>query len=240
VADVTLPNGAVMEFEVRFGAHAVSERMPKPPPSRIVQVNLGSGNTRVVVESMPEPRRQQLGRPPAQAPRAPSRGGASMAEPAPEPEPELAQPAIPLCYDGVTVELVGTEGASDVFKVMVCEEQNRIVLQHTGDMQDHLFHELEGAFRTAAFLRPEAGGGGIFGQGLASPFFLTAEVDFSERLSEPGASPPAAAQRVCFWSLSQPVLPKLALVACGPASFALRQADRAGRVGCDRPRQARH
>ena len=32
ISDVNLPNGKVLEFEVRLGVHAVSSRMPKPPP----------------------------------------------------------------------------------------------------------------------------------------------------------------------------------------------------------------
>ena len=35
-------------FEVRFGANAVSQRMPAPPPTGMIQVNLASENTRVV------------------------------------------------------------------------------------------------------------------------------------------------------------------------------------------------
>ena len=177
IADVTLQNGTVLEFEVRIGSHAVSERMPAPPPSRLIQVNLASGATRVVVESMPE---QQLGPPPAQAAPEPTH---LVLEPAPEPEVE--HPTVPLCYDNVRIEIVGTE-AGDTFKVMVCEGQNRIVVQHTGAGQDAMLDQLEGAFRTAAFTRPEAKGGGLFGQGIASPFYLATSVDFSERLSEPG------------------------------------------------------
>ena len=36
------------EFEVRFGDNAVSERVPTPPSTRMIQVNLDSGATRVV------------------------------------------------------------------------------------------------------------------------------------------------------------------------------------------------
>ncbi len=42
---VVLPS---MGVEVRFGASAVSEKMPYPPSSNIVQVNLSNGTTRVV------------------------------------------------------------------------------------------------------------------------------------------------------------------------------------------------
>ena len=48
IADVTLPNGRVLEFEIRFGANAVSERMPRPSRTGICQVNLGNQNTRIV------------------------------------------------------------------------------------------------------------------------------------------------------------------------------------------------
>jgi hypothetical protein len=177
IADVTLQDGTVLEFEVRIGSHAVSERMPAPPPSRIIQVNLASGATRVVVESMPE---QRLALPPAQASPEPTHVAVE-----PAPEPEVDHLAVPLCYDSVTIEIVGTE-ATDTFKVMVCEGQNRIVLQHTGAGQDAMFEQLEGTFRTAAFTHPEAKGGGLFGRGIASPFYLATAVDFSERLSEPG------------------------------------------------------
>ena len=189
VSDVTLPNGKVLEFEVRLGSNAVSQRMPKPPQSRMIQVNLGNENTRVVLESMSEP---TLGAPPAHAAPAPSQ---ARDESAPEPEPQAelqqstSQPDVQ-CYDDVIVELVGME-ASDTYRIVVCEEQNRILLNHTGEVQEQSFQELEGSFRTAAFTNPEAAGGGFFGQGLASPFYLTMGVDFSERLSEPGVFPHA-------------------------------------------------
>ena len=43
-----LPNGQVLQFEVRFGAAAKSQRMPQGSPSGICQVNLANGSTRVV------------------------------------------------------------------------------------------------------------------------------------------------------------------------------------------------
>ena len=46
--DVRLPNGQRLRFEVRFGAAAISPRMPRPPPTGIIQVNLNTGNTRIV------------------------------------------------------------------------------------------------------------------------------------------------------------------------------------------------
>ena len=48
IADVTLPNGRVLQFEIRFGVNAVSERMPQPSRTGICQVNLGNQNTRIV------------------------------------------------------------------------------------------------------------------------------------------------------------------------------------------------
>ena len=49
--EVKLPNGQTLNLEVRFGKHAVSERMVKqePPPSKMIQVNKGNGNTREVL-----------------------------------------------------------------------------------------------------------------------------------------------------------------------------------------------
>jgi hypothetical protein len=50
VADFVQPSGERLRFEVRFGAHAVSKRLRKPPASGMVQVNLdGSDNTRIVL-----------------------------------------------------------------------------------------------------------------------------------------------------------------------------------------------
>jgi hypothetical protein len=48
IADVRLPNGTVVQFEVRFGQNAVSRKMPAPPDSGMIQVNLANENTRVV------------------------------------------------------------------------------------------------------------------------------------------------------------------------------------------------
>ena len=36
------------DFEVRFGIHATSRKMPRPPDTGVIQVNLASENTRVV------------------------------------------------------------------------------------------------------------------------------------------------------------------------------------------------
>ena len=55
IANVVLPNGKIMEFEVRFGTNAISDRCPKPPESRMIQVNLETQNTRAVVRSEPAP-----------------------------------------------------------------------------------------------------------------------------------------------------------------------------------------
>lgn len=48
IPDVTLPNGKVLRFEVRFGNAAISGKMPKPPHTGIVQVNVDDQNTRIV------------------------------------------------------------------------------------------------------------------------------------------------------------------------------------------------
>ena len=48
LGDITLADGNVLKFEVRFGNYAKSSRMPRPPPSRMVQVNIDNENTRVV------------------------------------------------------------------------------------------------------------------------------------------------------------------------------------------------
>ena len=49
ISDVRIPSsGMVLQFEVRFGQNAVSRKMPAPPPSGMVQVNLANDNTRVV------------------------------------------------------------------------------------------------------------------------------------------------------------------------------------------------
>ena len=48
IPDITLDDGRVLRFEVRFGNAAVSEKMHKPPHTGIVQVNLDDQNTRIV------------------------------------------------------------------------------------------------------------------------------------------------------------------------------------------------
>jgi hypothetical protein len=48
LGDVRLPNGAVLRFEVRFGANARSRRMQGGSPSGMCQVNLDNENTRMV------------------------------------------------------------------------------------------------------------------------------------------------------------------------------------------------
>ena len=171
ISDVTLPNGSVLEFEVRLGVHAVSSRMLEPPPSRMIQVNIATDKTRIVVES--------LGAPPPMA--APALRG-SQDEAAPEPELQTSQV---LHFEDVTVELVGTE-ATTKYNLDIYEEQSRVTMYGTADAaeSDAVFHDLEGSFRLAGLTLAEAGGGGFFGQGLVSPFFLTATVLFSERITE--------------------------------------------------------
>ena len=49
-----LPSGKTLRFEVRIGEHAVSKQIPQPPRSGLIQVNLDSGDTRVVVAQLVE------------------------------------------------------------------------------------------------------------------------------------------------------------------------------------------
>ena len=79
MSDVTLPNGRVLRFEVRFGANAGSPKTattwPTGSPTGIAQVNIDDNNTRMVKDlSTPE------GVPPA------------IKTPASEPEPEPSSP----------------------------------------------------------------------------------------------------------------------------------------------------
>ena len=48
ISDVQVADGTIMQFEVRFGANATSRVMPTAPRSGMIQVNLATGNTRVV------------------------------------------------------------------------------------------------------------------------------------------------------------------------------------------------
>lgn len=59
VSDVTLPNGRVLRFEVRFGANAGSPKTattwPTGSPTGIAHVNIDNNNTRMVKDlSTPE------------------------------------------------------------------------------------------------------------------------------------------------------------------------------------------
>ena len=85
INDVNLPSGATLQFEVRFGAEARSQKLPGGSKTGICQVNLANGNTRVVERKNP---RLAEGVPPAPAPApAPAR--------APAPAPAPAAAAIP-------------------------------------------------------------------------------------------------------------------------------------------------
>jgi hypothetical protein len=55
IADVHLPGGTTLQFEVRLGANATSAKMPVVPASGMCQVNLATDNTRVVEEAAPDP-----------------------------------------------------------------------------------------------------------------------------------------------------------------------------------------
>ena len=136
ISDVTLPNGTVLQFEVRFGDKAVSPRMPEPPPSRMIQVNLASHNTRVVVESLAP--RPHEGEPPA-----------SSMEPAPA-------PAGVTYFEGVTLELVGRERRAR-FRMEVSEPENKITL--CGEETSELNAELDGQYSMSAFTDLKSGGG---------------------------------------------------------------------------------
>jgi hypothetical protein len=63
ISDVRLLNGSVLQFEVRFGQNAVSRKMPAPPDSGMIQVNLANENTRVVEESANQANALELRKP---------------------------------------------------------------------------------------------------------------------------------------------------------------------------------
>ncbi len=92
VSDVLLPNGQILQFEVRFDKNATSKRWRTPPPSGMIQVNLRDHNTRVVEYRLEaaltdEPRAAAAAAavPPAVA----DPGSDCTAEPEPEPEQQL-------------------------------------------------------------------------------------------------------------------------------------------------------
>lgn len=74
------------EFEIRFGAAAVSAKMPTPPATGIIQVNVRSENTRVVRRNGPSPASQPTVplsvAPPVAGPRSP--------KPARSPKPSIS------------------------------------------------------------------------------------------------------------------------------------------------------
>jgi hypothetical protein len=51
--NTTGPNREPLYFVLRFGDNAVSKKRPQPPASRMIQVNVVNGNTRVVEEEQP-------------------------------------------------------------------------------------------------------------------------------------------------------------------------------------------
>jgi hypothetical protein len=53
VPGVVLPNGRTLQFEVRFGQGAVSRKFRTPPASGLLQVNVATEDSRVVVELQP-------------------------------------------------------------------------------------------------------------------------------------------------------------------------------------------
>jgi hypothetical protein len=94
--DVRLADGRLLQFEVRFGAAAKSQRMPQGSPTGICQVNLQTGSTRVV-EAPPAAfaavggaNTQAAALPPAPPPPVPA---ATL--PPPPPIPTFAPPGTP-------------------------------------------------------------------------------------------------------------------------------------------------
>eukprot|EP01051_Picozoa_sp_SAG22_P002970 SAG22_NODE_138_length_18031_cov_5.796621_18_plen_331_part_00 len=65
VPDVVLPNGRTLQFEVRFGSAAVSPKFRWPPASGMLQVNLATDDSRVVVP-LQQPQQGRRGRTPKQ------------------------------------------------------------------------------------------------------------------------------------------------------------------------------
>ena len=90
---VTLPDGAtqVLQFEVRFGENATSPRMPTPPPTGMIQVNLATDNTRVVdmIEDGVEVLDIRQARLPSLSEQRSQRAAPFVIAMEPHPEPEL-------------------------------------------------------------------------------------------------------------------------------------------------------
>ena len=97
ISDVHLSSGATLRFEVRFGAATRTERMPAGSATGISQVNLDTGNTRIVeafggTEPEPEPAPEAVDTAApidSAGPPAPPAGGA----PAPPPASAPAAPS---------------------------------------------------------------------------------------------------------------------------------------------------
>jgi predicted acylesterase/phospholipase RssA len=87
VTDVQLPNGQILQFEVRFDTNATSKRWHTPPTSGMIQVNLRNDNTRLVEYRLEE---DQLtaGRKAVSAAADSRAAGEPELEPGLEPEPE--------------------------------------------------------------------------------------------------------------------------------------------------------
>jgi hypothetical protein len=87
VTDVQLPNGQILQFEVRFDTNATSKRWHTPPTSGMIQVNLRNDNTRLVEYRLEE---DQLtaGRKAVSAAADTRAAGEPELEPELEPEPE--------------------------------------------------------------------------------------------------------------------------------------------------------
>ena len=80
IGDVALPNGAVLHFEVRFNDQG---KLTTMPASRMVQVNLGNGNTREikVLREGPPPAAATGGAPPPSYDQPPPAAGPAAAGP---------------------------------------------------------------------------------------------------------------------------------------------------------------
>ena len=88
----------------------------------------------------------------------------------PEPEPERDPP---LLVEGVRLEVVATERAA-AFTVSVAGSSGLTLAAAGPCAADELGVELSGSYARDAFAEAVGGGGGLFGQGVASPFFVSA------------------------------------------------------------------
>ena len=161
---VTLPDGTtqVMQFEVRFGENATSPRMPTPPPSGIIQVNLATNNTRVVdkvVDGVEVLDMRQVKLPSLSEQR--QRALPVVAALEPEPEPEfLAAGRQAISYeplDGDTESVLAQMIRAQNAKQDTLKSRSR-----SGDEEHRLLHAAAAA-AVAAEADDGGGGGGLHG-----------------------------------------------------------------------------